>query len=635
MERMVRLSLGVTDWIYVRGVPLLLAFACSRFDALVMSVIEMFELNIEYDWERIAKFNASRPVAESRGGGTGERVGRSGRGRGPRGGNDEHVDELNDQGNDQGLGANGGIEGVNGNVKGVNAGVGGASDFSMIIAQQLQNLLPAMLAQVGNQGNDGNQNGNVVNENVQENVRNVIIRTLSREVAVSMSWNYFKFMMIEELCPSHEMQKLETELWNHAIVGAGHAAYTDRFHELARLVPYLVTLESRKIERRLRKEERWGNLARIRMLGMIMKSDRIGDAFAFYYNLLGRENKGALAQVYHLHSPTSARWAFVALLQLSACPRLNRAQGPKGNRPNQVAANNGGQGRGNQGNQASGIEPSELGFRYEIKIASGQLVEIDKVIKGCKLEIKGHIFDIDLIPFGHGSFDVIIGMDWLSNHKAKIICHEKVVRIPLLDGKIVVVRDFPEVFLDDLFGLPPIRKWSFGIELILRATLVAKSPYRLTPSELEEFGGVNSRELQDIGTLKFLGHMINGNGIHVVPSKIEAVKNWKAPRTPTEVRSFLGLAGYYGRSLRTFKIRRWIELFSDYDCEIRYHPGKANVVADALCRNEIEKPKRVRVMNMTLQSNIKDRILAAQKEAVDESARLQKGLDEMIEQRKC
>nr|GEV62759.1 putative reverse transcriptase domain-containing protein [Tanacetum cinerariifolium] len=57
------------------------------------------------------------------------------------------------------------------------------------------------------------------------------------------------------------------------------------------------------------------------------------------------------------------------------------------------------------------IEPSSLGFGYEIKIASGQLVEINKVIRGCKLEIKGHTFDIDLIPFRHGSFDIIIGMD--------------------------------------------------------------------------------------------------------------------------------------------------------------------------------------------------------------------------------
>ncbi|GJV53524.1 reverse transcriptase domain-containing protein [Tanacetum coccineum] len=202
-----------------------------------------------------------------------------------------------------------GVEGVNGNVKGANRG---APDFSTIIAQQLQNLLPAMLAQVSNRGNVGNQNGNVVNENVQENVGNVIvngnrvgcsykeflacnpkeydgkrgvvvltrwiekmefvhdisgcsvdqkvkytagsfmgkaltwwnsqIRTLSREVAISMSWNDFKFVLIQEFCPSHEMQKLESELWNHVMVGAGHAAYTDRFHELARLVPHLVTL---------------------------------------------------------------------------------------------------------------------------------------------------------------------------------------------------------------------------------------------------------------------------------------------------------------------------------------------------------------------------------------------------------
>ncbi|GJX33713.1 reverse transcriptase domain-containing protein [Tanacetum coccineum] len=268
---------------------------------------------------RMRTQSVGRPTAESLGGGTGVRVGRGGRGRRPREGNDERVDDLNVQGNEQGLRANRGVEGVNGNVEGVNGGVRGAPDFSTIIAHQLQNLLPAMLAQVGNQGNVGNQNGNVVNENILENVGNVIvngnqvgcsykeflacnpkeydgkggvvvltrwiekmesvqdmsgcsvdqkvkytagsfvgkaltwwksqIHTLSLEVAVSMSWNDFKFMMIEEFCPSHEMKKLETESWDHAIVKAGHATYTDRFHKLARLVPHLVTPESRMIER--------------------------------------------------------------------------------------------------------------------------------------------------------------------------------------------------------------------------------------------------------------------------------------------------------------------------------------------------------------------------------------------------
>ncbi|GJR99702.1 putative reverse transcriptase domain-containing protein [Tanacetum coccineum] len=279
-----------------------------------------------------------------------------------------------------------------------------------------------------------------------------------------------------------------------------------------------------------------------------------------------------------------------------------------------------------------GLEPIDLGFRYEIEIASEKLVEIDKVIKGCKLEIKDHVFDIDLIPFGHRSFDVIIGMDWLSNYKAKIICHEKVVRIPLPDGKVlrvvgerpeektrllmsakasnekqeevVVVIDFPKVFPDDLSRLSPIREFEFWIELTPGATPVAKTPYRLAPSELEELSG-KLKELQDkdsrgaCRTFKFLGHVINGNGIHVDPSKIEAVKNWKAPRTPTEVRSFLGLAGYYRRQA-------------------------GECLADALSTKERVKPKRVRAMNMILQSCIKDRILAAQKEAVDEFALLQK-----------
>ncbi|GKG01263.1 hypothetical protein Tco_0305968, partial [Tanacetum coccineum] len=94
---------------------------------------------------RMRTRSAGRPAAESLGGGTGVRVGRGGRGRRPKEGNDERVDDLNGQGNDQGMGANGG------------------------------NLLPAMLAQVSNQGNVGNQNGNVINENVQENVRNVLV----------------------------------------------------------------------------------------------------------------------------------------------------------------------------------------------------------------------------------------------------------------------------------------------------------------------------------------------------------------------------------------------------------------------------------------------------------------------------
>ncbi|GJU18212.1 hypothetical protein Tco_1146178, partial [Tanacetum coccineum] len=125
----------------------------------------------------------------------------------------------------------------------VNDGVDGVLDFSTIIAQQLQNLLITILAQVGNQGinqgNNRNQNDNAINDNIQGDVRNVIIEKMEsvqdmRRCGDDQKVKYTAGLFVEEFCPINEMKKLETEFWNHVMVRVGHVAYTDRFHEFTR-----------------------------------------------------------------------------------------------------------------------------------------------------------------------------------------------------------------------------------------------------------------------------------------------------------------------------------------------------------------------------------------------------------------
>nr|GEX49514.1 putative reverse transcriptase domain-containing protein [Tanacetum cinerariifolium] len=153
---------------------------------------------------------------------------------------------------------------------------------------------------------------------------------------------------------------------------------------------------------------------------------------------------------------------------------------------------------------------------YGIEMANGNLVGTNTVIQGCTLILLNQPFEIDLMPIKLGSFDVVIGMDWLSKYHAKITSDEKVVNIPI-DGKTLniraqvmekksdekrledlpVVREFPEVFPENLPGLPSIRQVELQIDLILGAPPVAGAPYRLAPLEMQELSN-KLQELVDI-----------------------------------------------------------------------------------------------------------------------------------------
>ncbi|GKA74786.1 putative reverse transcriptase domain-containing protein [Tanacetum coccineum] len=121
--------------------------------------------------------------------------------------------------------------------------------------------------------------------------------------------------------------------------------------------------------------------------------------------------------------------------------------------------------------------PNDLGFSYEIEIASGQLVEIDKSF-----------------------MSIHKGMDWLSNHKAEITCHEKVVRIPLLDDIVLrVIGERPDEKVRHLVSAKAKEQKQEELVVLVPGEILVASPYRLAPSEMEELSG-QLEELQDKGS---------------------------------------------------------------------------------------------------------------------------------------
>ncbi|GJR24683.1 putative reverse transcriptase domain-containing protein [Tanacetum coccineum] len=181
--------------------------------------------------------------------------------------------------------------------------------------------------------------------------------------------------------------------------------------------------------------------------------------------------------------------------------------------------------------------------------------------------------------------DVVIGMDWLSKYHARIICDEKVIHIPI-KGETLIIQEnylkfFPEVYLAFL----PVRKSEFQIDsnsrsdtcmpdlsvysedglrsgyhqLRVRDEDIPKTAFRTRYGHYEfqvmPFGLTNAPAvfmdlMNRIRIVQFLRHLIDSQGLHVDPAKIEAVKNWTSPTTPTKIRQFLGLAGYYRRFIK-------------------------------------------------------------------------------------
>nr|GEU53649.1 putative reverse transcriptase domain-containing protein [Tanacetum cinerariifolium] len=166
-----------------------------------------------------------------------------------------------------------------------------------------------------------------------------------------------------------------------------------------------------------------------------------------------------------------------------------------------------------------------LEVSYAVELANKRTAETDTVLRGCTIELLGHLFNIDLMLAELDSFDVIIEMDWLANNHAVIVCDEKIVRIPFRHKILIVQRDRSDkkkksrlsiisctktqkymekgcqVFLANLPGLTPARQVEFQIDLVPGAAPVARAPYRLAPSEMQEVSA-QLQELSDKGFIR-------------------------------------------------------------------------------------------------------------------------------------
>ncbi|GKE17432.1 putative reverse transcriptase domain-containing protein [Tanacetum coccineum] len=164
------------------------------------------------------------------------------------------------------------------------------------------------------------------------------------------------------------------------------------------------------------------------------------------------------------------------------------------------------------------IIPTILDHDYDVELADEIVIGVNTIIRGCTLNFLNHLININLMPIEIGSFDVIIGMDWLSKYHAVIVCAEKIVRchvflahvsIKKAEDKseekrlkdVPIVRDFPEVFPEDFSGIPPTRQVEFQINLIPGVAPVARAPYQLAPSGMKELSD-KLKELSDKGFIR-------------------------------------------------------------------------------------------------------------------------------------
>ncbi|GJQ91265.1 putative reverse transcriptase domain-containing protein [Tanacetum coccineum] len=378
------------------------------------------------------------------------------------------------------------------------------------------------------------------------------IKTIGHDAAYGMIWKTLMKMMTNKYYPRGEIKKLEIEIWNSKVKGTDVVSYTQRFQELDLLCGMMFPEVSNEVEKYV------GGLPDM-IQGSVMasKPKTLQEAIEIANDLMDEkvrtfadrqaENKRKLDD--NSRNNQNQQQPFkrkIVTRAYTVGPSEKKRDWPKlknKNKGNQARNGNaqarayavGTTGTNPNSNFVMGtfllinryalilfdtgsdrsfisttfssllnIIPTTLDHGYDVELADNKIIGVNTIIRGCTLNFLNHPFNINLLPVELGSLDVIIGCHGFLEHVTTKKAEDKSEEKRLED--ILIVRDFPKVFLEDLPGIPPTRQVEFQIDLIPGVALVAQAPYRLAPFEMKELSD-QLQELSNKGFIRLVPHV--------------------------------------------------------------------------------------------------------------------------------
>ncbi|XP_071687687.1 uncharacterized protein [Rutidosis leptorrhynchoides] len=408
--------------------------------------------------------------------------------------------------------------------------------------------------------------------------------------ALAIPWETLKTMLAGKYFPRNQVQKFEVEFWVLRMKNLEVEEYNNRFLELAALCPSMVTPESKKIEKKFEPTQGASQNSN-KKIGDITKNGYVGTKPQCkrcnkHHHGLCTAKCGRCKRIGH--STENCRVTLPATNTTPTVPTCFGC-GEKGhyrnNCPkNKTATTDTAKGRAfvmtveeawNDDDVITGTflvnnyyasvlfdtganrsyvsiefctlfdeKPQTLDTKCLVEMANGKFVKVDRIYKECNLTLANKTFKVDLMPVELGSFDVVLGMDWLSPMKVGIQCFDTTINIPLETGEILVIQGDKGGSKLNLISCIKTRKYLMkGCQAILAHIKEVKPDERRIEDVpvVKDFPEVFPDELLGLPpqrqTVQFLGHVVDSNGIHVDPAKITAIQNWETPKNAKHIQS--------------------------------------------------------------------------------------------------